>query len=176
MHLMSISGSEIPVVSVSKFGVLQHNDQVTLLCNVTEAQRSKTTLKRISWYKDGFRLQTVCCTVPNIPEDTLGPLLVKDGGNYSCVVEVMLRNIKEYNVSDYTVVRCEFHYACSYAFRRGLFTGWLTQLVGWLRVGINWYVQLTWCYVYRIKCHYLWVFRSLILLLKASALYIYHVC
>ena len=51
----------------------------------------------------------MCCPVPNIPKNNLRPLLVKDGGNYSCVVEVMLRNIKECNVSDYTVVRCEFH-------------------------------------------------------------------
>lgn len=169
---MSISGSQIPGVSISKFGVLQHNDQVTLLCNVTEAQSSKTPLKRISWYKDGFRLQTVCCPVPNIPEDTLGPLLVKDGGNYSCVVEVLLRNIKEYNVSDYTVVRCEFHYTCIYVFRRGLFAGWMTQLVGWLRLGIDTY---SYSYIYRIRC-LCWVFFIFITFIRSRRKISRYIC
>ena len=67
--------------------------------------------KKISWYKDGVRVQSVrICPVPDLPEETLGPLLVKfgSGGNYTCVLEVLLRNVKEYNVSDYTLIRGEF--------------------------------------------------------------------
>ena len=111
MHCCFFLGSEIPKVSVSKFGVLNGDDEVTIVCNVTQANDGKgplTELKRISWFKDDFRVQSVRCPVPNVPEGTLRPLLVKDGGNYTCVLEVLLRGVKTYKVSDYTVIKCEF--------------------------------------------------------------------
>ena len=77
---------------------------------MTDGQGPLAYYKKISWYKDGFRVQSVPCPVPHLPEETLEPLLVKfgSGGNYTCVLEVLLRSVKEYNVSDYTLIRGEF--------------------------------------------------------------------
>ena len=112
MHRNYFLESEIPKVSVSKFGVLNGDDEVTIVCNVTQTSDGKSPLaelKRISWFKDDFRVQSVRCPVPNVTEDKLSPLLVRDGGNYTCVLEVLLRAKKTCKVSDYTVIKCEFH-------------------------------------------------------------------
>ena len=66
-------------------------------------------MKRISWYKDGILLESIRNPDPDKPLDTLRPLVLKnigvrDGGNYTCVLEVALRNIRMYNVSDSTMV------------------------------------------------------------------------
>ena len=103
--------NEIPKVFVSKFGVLNGDDEVIIFCNVTQTNDGKgplAALERISWFKDNFRVQSVRCPVPNVPEDTLSPLLVKNGGNYTCVLELLLRGATAYKVSDYTVIKCEF--------------------------------------------------------------------
>ena len=111
MYLLSFLGSEIPTVSVSKFSVLHHGNEVTIACNVTAGQGSRTYYKKISWYKDGFRVQSVRCPDQYIPEETLGPLLVRfgSGGNYTCVLEVLLRHVTKYTVSDYTLIRGELY-------------------------------------------------------------------
>lgn len=111
LFLIFLLGSEIPKVSVSKFGVLSGDDEVTIICNVTQTKEGKgslAALKRISWFKDDFRVQSVRWPVPNVPEYTLSSLLVRDGGNYTCVLEVLLRGKKTYKVADYTVIKCEF--------------------------------------------------------------------
>ena len=98
-------------MSVSKFAVLNGDEKVTIVCNVTQTNDGKgglAELKRISWFKDDFRVQNVRCPVPDVTEDTLSPLLVRDGGNYTCVLEVLLRGKKTYKVADYTVIKCEF--------------------------------------------------------------------
>ena len=103
-------GYEIPKVVLPDSKVLQHNDNVTLICNLTDrGDRAATPLKRISWFKDNVLLETLRDPDPPNPRDTLGPLTIKgagvrDGGNYTCLLEVLLRNIREYNVSDYTVI------------------------------------------------------------------------
>ena len=103
-------GSEIPKVVVPDSKVLQHGDDVTLICNLTErGNQASTPLKRISWFKDNVLLESVRKPDPQNPKDTLGPLTIKDvgvrdGGNYTCLLEVLLRNIREYNVSDNTVM------------------------------------------------------------------------
>jgi len=71
--------------------------------------RASTPLKRISWLKDGGGLESVRNPDPENPKDTLGPLSIKDvgvrdGGNYTCLLQVLLRNIREYNVTDSTVI------------------------------------------------------------------------
>ena len=104
-------GKTIPQVAVSKVDILQHGDQVNLKCNVTDMQGQSTNkLERISWFKDGILVQSV--EKPNLaePKDTLGPLViknagVKDGGNYTCLLEGLLRQQKGYNVSDTTHVK-----------------------------------------------------------------------
>ena len=109
----AILGSEIPKVVVPDSKVLQHGDDVTLICNLTDrGDQAATPLKKISWYKDDILLERVRNPDPQNPKDTLGPLTikdvgVKDGGNYTCLLEVLLRNIREYSVSDYTVIHSE---------------------------------------------------------------------
>ena len=103
-------GSEIPKVVVPDSKVLQHGDEVTLICNLTDrGDIASTPLKRISWFKDDILLESVRNPDPQNSKDTLGPLKIKDvgvrdGGNYTCLLEVLLRNIREYNVSDNTMI------------------------------------------------------------------------
>ena len=103
-------GSEIPKVVVPDSKVLQHGDDVTLICNLTErGNQASTPLKRISWFKENVLLESVRNPDPQNSKDTLGPLTIKDvgvrdGGNYTCLLEVLLRNIREYTVSDTTVI------------------------------------------------------------------------
>ena len=107
-------GDEIPKVVVPDIGVLEHDDDVTLVCNLTERGNKATTpLKRISWFKDGVLLETIRNPDPQNSKDMLGPLeinsvSVRDGGNYTCLLEVLLRKFKEYNVSDSTVIHSKY--------------------------------------------------------------------
>lgn len=99
---------EIPKVKVPQISVLRHGESTTFSCNLTNKHR-RTGLKRISWYKDGILLESIRNPDPDKPLDTLRPLVLKnigvrDGGNYTCILEVELRNIRKYNVSDSTVV------------------------------------------------------------------------
>ena len=115
-YVVAFLGREIPKIVVSDIGVLQHNDDVTLICNLTERGNQATTpLKRISWLKDGVVLESLRNPNPEDPRDTLGPLKIKevgvrDGGKYTCLLEVRLRNIREYNVSDDTVIHSKYMY------------------------------------------------------------------
>ena len=111
-YLCFILGSEIPVVSVTKVNMLQHGDSITIFCNITKTSR-RSGLKRISWLKNGVVQQSLRNPNPDNPADTLAPLVIKnaaarDGGNYSCELELRLRNIKPYNVSDSTMITSEY--------------------------------------------------------------------
>ena len=116
IYVAAFLGSEIPKVLVPDIGILQHDDDVTLICNLTErGNQASTPLKRISWFKDGVLLESVRNPDPQNPKDTLGPLTIKgvgvrDGGKYTCLLEVLLRNIREYNVSDDTVIHSKYMY------------------------------------------------------------------
>ncbi|XP_068691647.1 uncharacterized protein, partial [Montipora foliosa] len=101
-----IPRNEIPIVLVSlpKSDVLKKGEEIMLTCNVTRVV-PWSQLERISWFKDGLRVQTVRCPLPNVPEDTLQPLVVKDGGNYSCILELFLRRGFLHMVSDFVVIR-----------------------------------------------------------------------
>ena len=92
-----------------KISVFRHGENTTLTCNLTRNSVQGTALKRISWYKDGILLESIRNPDPDKPPDNLRPLVLKnigvrDGGNYTCVLEVALRNIRMYNVSDSTMV------------------------------------------------------------------------
>ena len=106
---------EIPRVFVPKIGTLQRGDDVTLTCSLNEGGNGAfTALKRISWFKDGALLESVRNPDPENPKDTLGPLKiygvsVRDGGKYTCLLEVLLRNVLEYTVSDDTVIHSEYN-------------------------------------------------------------------
>ena len=115
MHSLSFSEEEIPKVSVPKTSILQHGDDITIVCNLTEGIGPAALLKRVSWYKDGELLQSVRNPDIKSPQDSLGPLELKnigvrDGGEYVCLLEVLLRGVKKYNVSDSTTIRSKFSY------------------------------------------------------------------
>ena len=107
-------GNEIPSVSMTEVNMLQHGDSITIFCNITDAQHPwMTGLKRISWLKNGVVQQSVRNPDPDNPVDTLAPLVIKnaaarDGGNYSCELELELRNYKPHNVSDSTMITSEY--------------------------------------------------------------------
>ena len=67
--------------------------------------------------KDGVLLESVRNPDPTVPRDTLGPLNIKDvgvrdGGIYTCLLEVLLRNIMEYNVTASTVIHSKKNISC----------------------------------------------------------------
>jgi len=112
---MSFSEKEIPKINVLKSDILQHGDDITIVCKLTKGEGPRTQLKSISWYKDGVLLQTVRNPDPDSPQHFLGPLVfrnvsVRDGGQYTCLLDVLLRNVKEHNVSDTTVIRSKLTY------------------------------------------------------------------
>ena len=103
-----ILGDEIP-----KLVVVPHTnfvDKLTLSCSLTKrGNKYGTPLKRISCYKDGKLLVSLRNPDPEIEKVLIAPLKfedvgVRDGGNYTCLLEVKLRHIKSYNVSDYIVI------------------------------------------------------------------------
>ena len=92
--------------------MLQHGDSITIFCNITKPS-GWSRLKKISWLKNGVVQQSLRNPNPDKPADTLAPLVIKnaaarDGGNYSCELELALRNIKAYNVSDSTMITSEY--------------------------------------------------------------------
>ena len=96
-------------MKVPQISVLRHGESTTFSCNLTSKQDARTRLKRISWYKDGILLESIRNPDPDMPLDTLRPIVLKnisvrDGGKYTCFLEVVLRNIREYNVSGSTMV------------------------------------------------------------------------
>ncbi|XP_066020994.1 hemicentin-1-like [Pocillopora verrucosa] len=106
-----ITRDEIP-----KAVVVPHTnfvDKLTLSCSLTKrGNKYGTPLKRISWYKDGKLLVSLRNPDPEIEKVLIAPLKfedvgVRDGGNYTCLLEVKLRHIKSYNVSDYIVIHIE---------------------------------------------------------------------
>lgn len=76
---------------------------------MTDRGNRHNLLKQIAWFKNGRMLRSVKNPNPADPEKALGPLVIeeaiaKDGGNYTCVINVVLRAVLEYNVSDITPV------------------------------------------------------------------------
>ena len=103
-------------MTVSTTRELQHGDNFTIVCSVTNLNL-KTSLRTLSWYKDGVLKRHVHFKNPNPGNvsDALGSLVVenavvKDGGNYMCLLHVLLRRFKEHNVSNTIVVQSESCY------------------------------------------------------------------
>ncbi|XP_074630031.1 uncharacterized protein LOC141888882 isoform X2 [Acropora palmata] len=104
-----IRGREIPTIHVTKPGSLQHGQNYVLRCNVTSRGSGAPSLKKISWFKNGFLLESVRLPDPNSPKDFLKPIMirdadVKDGGVYTCLLEVLVRGAANFNVTDYAMV------------------------------------------------------------------------
>lgn len=103
-----ILGDEIPKAVVVPHTNFVH--KLTLSCSLTKrGNKYGTPLKRISWYKDGKLLVSLRNPDPEIEKVLIAPVKfedvgVRDGGNYTCLLEVKLRHIKSYNVSDYIVI------------------------------------------------------------------------
>lgn len=101
--------SEIPKVAVSKVKILEHNMDASIICNMTERGSQNTRLVKVSWFKDGVVNRTVLIPNPPNSNNPLGPFVledvgVKDGGEYTCLLEVLLRDKRPYNVTDSTVI------------------------------------------------------------------------
>ena len=119
--IIVLLGKKLPQVVVPgpDVSVLQHDDNITLTCNLTERGHFLNSLKRISWFKDSVVLESVRNPDPQNSNDALGPLKLKsvsvrDGGKYTCLLEVLLRRSKEYNVSDDTMIHSKHNvqYTC----------------------------------------------------------------
>ena len=107
-HIVLFLGKEIPkVIVTSDAQVLKHDEDLTLICNLTKRGKSSTSLEKISWYKDGVLLKSVKLGDPikGMLSLEIKSVSAGDGGKYSCLLEVKLRNSVEYNVSDATLIR-----------------------------------------------------------------------
>ncbi|XP_078381457.1 sperm receptor for egg jelly-like [Oculina patagonica] len=101
-----IQRSEIPQIVVSESVVLEHDDNVTITCNVTDrGHPAFARLKRISWLKNGVVLYGKTDLVDPVLPLIREKVVESDEGNYTCVLEVLWRNIKSYNVTDYTFIK-----------------------------------------------------------------------
>ena len=99
-------------MAISQIGILEHGDNVSIICNLTERGSQKDTkLVNVSLTKNGVLNHKV-----NVSKDPLtssillGPVPlnnvgVNDGGTYTCVLDVLLKNKKPYKVTDSTLVR-----------------------------------------------------------------------
>ena len=100
-------------MTVSKTSKLQHGDNFTIVCNVTlGAKPSMTSLRTISWYKDGVLKRYLKISNAENASAALGPLVVKNagvenGGNYTCILQVLLQTGRKHNVSDGSMVQSE---------------------------------------------------------------------
>ena len=103
MHILEY---ELPKISISETRTVEHGSRVVIICNVSEdaISRQRTPLKRISWYKNHELLESVLNPNPKVPGGFLSPLNLlsvnaKDGGTYKCLLEVLLRKVKNHNIS-----------------------------------------------------------------------------
>ena len=93
-------------MKVTDSSVLNPGYDIIIFCNLTKrGNENSTSLRRISWYKDGKLLESVRYPDPDVQQDFIAPLKVtkvgvQQGGNYTCFLEVKLRHIKEYKVTD----------------------------------------------------------------------------
>ena len=101
-------------MTVSKTSKLQRGDNFTIVCNVTlgAKQPSMTSLRTISWYKDGVLKRYLKISNAENASAALGPLVVKNadvenGGNYTCILQVLLQTGRKHNVSDGSMVQSE---------------------------------------------------------------------
>ena len=119
-------GDEIPEVKIFPEGdvhCLQYNENITLTCNITKiGKKFYTPIKKISWLKNGVASHSVRYPDPKVPEDTLRPLFIENdgakvGGNYTCLLDVLFRNVREYSVSTQTMIVSKYT-SCYLTFSR----------------------------------------------------------
>ena len=72
----------------------------TIQCNVTEADEpSSTTMERVLLLKDGAVLRTLLLPYSEVTLSLDIDTAERTNANFTCVLEVMLRGVKKYNVS-----------------------------------------------------------------------------
>ena len=104
LGIFCISVAELPIISVSENRTVEHNSHVVITCNLTEGEISTTSLVAIAWYKNGVLFERIRSPNPDNPDDFLSPLdlpsvVVRDGGVYTCLLEVILRKSRRFNIS-----------------------------------------------------------------------------
>jgi len=104
--------SEIPKVAISQVGIVEHGNNVSISCNLTDrGSEQKTKLVNISLIKKDVLKRSV-----NVSEDPLNSTIllgpdvqknvdVNDGGTYTYLLDVLLRNKIPHKVTDSTLVR-----------------------------------------------------------------------
>ena len=101
----------MPSLSVSKFNsVLQPRENIVIFCNITEGKPAfRTRLWRISWFNDEMLMVSSGWCPPPEPILTMNVANKRFGigGNYTCLVEVLLRHVKPYNLSGNTMIESE---------------------------------------------------------------------
>ncbi|XP_068694017.1 uncharacterized protein [Montipora foliosa] len=100
-----IPEADLPKISVSANRTVKHNSWVEIACNLTEGKKTTTSLKWISWYKNGKLFERVRSPDPDKPEGSLTPLRlpsvgVREAGVYTCLLEVLLQKERDYNISE----------------------------------------------------------------------------
>ena len=104
LGIFCISVAEFPIISVSENRTVEHNSHVVITCNLTEGEMSTASLEEIAWYKNEVRFERMRSPNPDNPDDFLTPLDlpsvgVRDGGVYTCLLEVLLRRVRSFNIS-----------------------------------------------------------------------------
>ena len=125
--------SEIPEVAISQVGILEHGNDVSISCNLTERGSQKDTkLVNISLIKNGVLNRRVNVSHHPLNSTTLlGPVVLKtvgvnDGGIYTCRLDVLLKNKRPYEVTDSTLVRSKCIRLILYRY---------LTIIPWARVG-----------------------------------------
>ena len=102
-------------MAISQVGIVEHGNSVKLICNMTErGSQGDAKLVNVSLIKNGVLISRA-----NVSEDPLnstillGPVFlnnvgVNQGGEYTCLLEVLLKDKILHKVTDSTLVRSKY--------------------------------------------------------------------
>ena len=99
-------------MAISQVGTVKQGNSVPITCNLTKrGSRQESKLLNVSLINNGVLIHRANVSV-DPPHSTilLGPFNLKnvgvdDGGNYTCLLEVLLKDKTPYNVTDSTLLR-----------------------------------------------------------------------
>ena len=99
-------------MAISQVGIVEHGNNVSIICNMTErGSQQDAELLNVSLIKNGVVIRRA-----NVSKDPLNSTIllgpvdlnnvgVNEGGKYTCLLEVLLKNKTPYKVIDHTLVR-----------------------------------------------------------------------